>query len=95
MLLPIHIILAILTLFTISTIAISCDASVYGFSVQEDVEYLRTRLPFTGKSKDDPAEAAALRMFAEPSALEPRFRGLTNPYPGRSMVQLPLVWRYR
>lgn len=96
MLLFMYIALPILTLFTASTTAISCDASIYGPSVQADVNYLRNRLPFTGNElQDHAAEATALRIFAEPSALDPRFGAVKNPYPGTSMVQLPLVWRYR
>ncbi|KAL6720811.1 hypothetical protein ACLMJK_002736 [Lecanora helva] len=85
-------------LFTFITLVLArepslvCSLDVYGQPQLSDGATAAEKLPHV---RDDPdGELKEWRIFAEPASFEPRFRPLKNPYKN-SMVQLPLIWRYR
>ena len=78
--------------FLIHSTSLLCAGNLYGKPKLSDTITLGGYLPYV---KSDPeGNMNAGRTFAEPAFFDPKFQGLMNTR-DTSMVQLPLVWRFR
>ncbi|KAM0802391.1 hypothetical protein BDR22DRAFT_887623 [Usnea florida] len=79
-------------LLPIQSNSILCAGDLYGKPLLSDALTLAHALPYVKSDPDHQMDAG--RTFAEPAFFTPKFQGLLNIW-DTSMVQLPLVWRFR
>ena len=79
-------------LLPIQSNSILCTGDLYGKPLLSDALTLAHTLPYVKSDPDHQMDAG--RTFAEPAFFTPKFQGLLNIW-DTSMVQLPLVWRFR